>query len=324
MPANYGQQAKLNRARQTVWDTMPAAATHRSARFFTHSLEGKQDYTPIPVIGGSAANDFDTPELGADMQECSGDIVYPLCINQAGDWLFDVFGAPVTTGTAPNITHTFSSGAATAPRMLAAEVLLSTTRQRRFLGLTPTGLKFDVRKDQSGDSTQRMTVSYMGRSETTNAAALAGVQAERAYAPVSGRTAQVLINGVASAEVTGASFDYRTGVEAVNVLDGVPDTASGIERGADGTCTGSIKVRTNTNTFHTLSDGSAAVNIGFQLGTAAAGLLVTVRASIGKRGQPVSGRGALEAEFPFTGFVGPSTPMVTAALFNALAAGTYT
>jgi hypothetical protein len=317
MPADYGQTVRTLRARQTAWATEPAGVW-RAARIFSDTVEGKQDYDTIPLINPGLANDFDTPAIGSQIQECSGDIVYPLCVNQAGDWLFDVFGANAHAAVGPDFAHTFSSGLAASPRLVGVEKRLSATRARKALGLAATGLKFDVRKDQSGDSTQRMTVSYMGRSETTESVPNASPTAERLYNPVSGRTAQVLINGLVNAEIISASLDYRTGVQSVQYLDGITDLSSAVERETDCTCSGTIKVRTNTNTFHTLAESGALTQLGFQLGTATRGLLVTVNCKIGKAGQPIPGRGALEAEFPWTGSVAPAAAMLTAVLTNSI------
>jgi hypothetical protein len=322
MPANYGQSIRFNRARQSAIGAAPAANTYRAMRIFSSTLEGKTDYDPIPVLGGALANDFDTPELGTQMEMVDGEVVFPACLNQIGEVLADLFGAPVTTGASAPFTHTFVSGAASAPLLVAAEMVISASRQRRFAALRPTGMKLDISKEKSGDTTQRISVGYMGVGETTEATALAGIQAERLWLPASGRRARLLINGVANPDVIGASLDYQTGVADIPYLDG-NDTIGAIERENDGTASGTFRVRANTNTYHTLSEGGAINTIGFQWQNGTASLTITVNCRIGKRGLPVPGRGALPAEFPFTGQQTNSLPMVTVALVNGIAASQY-
>lgn len=50
-----------------------------------------------------------------DTVTVQGDIVVPVNLVNFGHWLRLLLGAPTTTGTAPNLTHSFGSGAAALP-----------------------------------------------------------------------------------------------------------------------------------------------------------------------------------------------------------------
>lgn len=320
MPAHFGQRAKLALALQAAIATFPAANLFRYLRFYSSAAEGKADFQPDPIIGGSVQNDFDTPELIQDMAMVDGAFEFPVCANQSGDVLSWIFGTPTTAGASAPFTHTFVSGSNTAPRMYAAERFLTATRQRRLLGLVPKSLGLEFAKE---NGVQRMNVGVIGRDENNATAALTGVLAERVYTPLHRKRAVISVGGVAAPEAVGLSIDYQTGVKDIPYLDGT-DAVSAIEREDDATLSGTLKVRTDTNTYHALGDGGGLSTVGVVLGTGNAVFQLTANVRFGRRGVPVSGRGGIVAEFPFQGQVLAASPMLTVALVNALPAATYT
>lgn len=323
MPATHGQSARLHIARQSAIATFPNTPSEfRPRAFYSSTIAGSAGFTPDPVLGRGTFNNFDTPALQRNMEEVAGDVVFPLCANAIGDVLADVFGLPVTTGASAPFTHTFASGKDASPLMCAAELRLSSSHQRRLLGLVPTGLKLDVAKEASGDTTQRITVSYMGREDQTASTALSGVGTERAALYQSRRAVALLVDGVVAGEVLTASLDHRTGVASVPYLDGT-DFVGAIEREQDETCSGSIRFRTNARTWHEMAADGNLRQIGFRWGNTQTGLTITVNARLSKIGQPVEGRGAVIGNVDFMGQVGAASAMLTAQLYNALPANSY-
>jgi hypothetical protein len=317
MPTNQGKTSRLARGSQTDIATFPAAL--RLIRYYSSTVEGKQDDQPDDAIGATAHNDFDTTNLQRDMETVDGAMEFPLCANQTGDVLADIFGIPVTTGTSPTITHTFASGLATAPRLFGQEVRISATRQRRHSGLVARSFSLSVAKE---NGIQRFSISVIGRQDLNSSTAFSSPTAERAYLPLNKRTARIQLNGAAAPDIMSGSLEYNTGVEAVPFLDGT-EFIGAIERDNDATVSGTISVRTDSNTYHALGDTSTQHTVSFILGSGNAMITVTVRVRFSKKGQPVSGRGPLVTEFAFKGEVGTSAPMVTVALVNGLAALSY-
>jgi hypothetical protein len=317
MATNQGKTSRLARGLQTDIATFPTAM--RLARYYSSTIEGKQDDQPDDVIGATAHNDFDTVNLQRDMETVDGAMEFPLCANQTGDVLTDIFGLPVTTGTNPTITHTFSSGAATAPRLFGQEIKISATRQRRHVGLVARSFSLSVAKE---NGIQRFSISVIGRQDLNASTAFASPGAERAYLPLNKRTARIQLNGAAAPDIMSGSFEYNTGVEAVPYLDGT-EFIGAIERDNDATVSGSISVRTDSNTYHALGDTATDHTVAFIVGSGNSMMTITVRGRFSKKGQPVSGRGPLVTEFAFKGQVGASAPMVTVALVNSLAALSY-
>jgi hypothetical protein len=248
--------------------------------------------------------------------------VYPLCANASGDVFADIFGAPSTVGASAPYTHVFLSGRAAAPKILAMEMRLSASHQRRLVGLVPTGFKLDVAKEASGDTTQRLTVSYMGRQDQLATTALTGVGTARAPVFLSRRKVALLIDNVLVGEVLTASLDHKTGVASVPYLDG-SDFTGAIERDVDESCSGAIRVRTNARTWHEMSEDNVVRTISLRWGNSNSGVTISVVGKIAKNGQPVEGRGALVSNFDFMGQVGASNAMVTVGLVNGLPADTY-
>lgn len=319
MPGQMGQAARLNIAPTSALATFPAANTFRPIRFYSDSVQKKADWQPNPVIGGTVQNDFDTPDLQQDMPTVEGQREFPLCVNQSGDIFSLLFGLPNTTGAGPFV-HTFVSGVATAPRIGAAERRLSATRQRRIFGEVMKSFGIEVAKD---NGIQRFTIGYMGRDEVKSVTPLTGVLAERAYAPFNRRAAIISVNGSTAADALNLKLDYQTGVKDIPYLDGTGLIAA-IEREDDSTLSGSITLRTNTDTFHDIADGGALGTVGIVFGTGSAIFQLTANVRFGAMGQPIQGRGGMESELSFQGMALAASPMLTIALTNSLAANSYT
>lgn len=319
MPGQFGQAARLLIAPAASISAFPAGNLFRAIRFYSDSVQKKADWQSNPVIGGATFNDFDTPDLQQDMPTVEGQRVFPLCVNQAGDIFANLFGVPVTTGAGPFV-HTFTSGAAAAPRLYAAERRMSATRQRRLFGECMKSFSFEVAKD---NGIQQYTISSMGRDEVTSSTPLTGTLAERAFAPLNKRAAIISVNGSTAADALNLKLDYQTGIKDIPYLDGTGLIAA-IEREDDGVLSGSITLRTNTDTFHTIADGGALGTVGVVFGSGSAIFQATANVRFGAMGQPIQGRGGMECELSFQGVVTGAAPMLTVALTNGLASGTYT
>ncbi len=320
MPGQMGQAVKLNIAPAASISAFPAANLFRAVRFYSDTVQEKADWQPNPVIGGATENDFDTPDLQQDMPTVEGQRVFPLCVNQAGDIFSLLFGAPVTTGASAPFLHTFKSGIATAPRLYAVERRLSATRQRRIFGECMKSFSMEVAKD---NGIQQFTIGSMGRDEQKATTALTGVLAERTFNALNKRAAIITVNGSNAADALSLKIDYQTGIKDIPYLDGT-GFISAIEREDDSSLSGSIVLRTNTDTFHDIADGGALNTVGCTFGSGSAQFQLTANVRFGAMGQPVQGRGGMECELSFQGMVTGASPMLTVALSNALPAATYT
>lgn len=320
MPGQMGQAARLNIAPTSALPTFPAGNLFRALRFYNDSVQKKADWQPNPVIGGAVHNDFDTPDLQQDMPTVEGQREFPLCVNQSGDLFSLLFGVPSTAGASAPFTHTFTSGSPTAPRMYAVERRLSASRQRRIFGEVMRSFGIEVAK---ANGIQTFTIGSMGRDEVKSVTPLTGVLAERAFVPLNKRAAIISVNGSTAADALALKLDYQTGVKDIPYLDGTGLIAA-IEREDDATLSGSITLRTNTDTFHDIADGGALGTVGVVFGTGNAIFQLTANVRFGAMGQPIQGRGGMESELTFTGLALAASPMLTVALVNTLPASTYT
>jgi hypothetical protein len=320
MAGQMGQAVKLNIGPAANIAAFPAANLLRAVRFYSDSVQKKADWQPNPVIGGISENDFDTLDLQQDMPTVEGQRNFPLCVNQAGDIFSYLFGVPVTTGAAAPFLHTFKSGVANAPRLYAVERRLSATRQRRIFGECMKGFSMEVSKD---NGVQQYTISSMGRDEQTATGPLVGVLAERAFSPLNKRAATIVVNGSTAADALSLKIDYQTGIKDIPYLDGT-GLISAFEREDDSSVSGSIVLRTNTDTFHNIADGGALGTVGCVFGSGSAMFQLSANVRFGAMGQPVQGRGGMECELSFQGMVLAASPMLTVAFSNALPSGTYT
>jgi hypothetical protein len=309
----YGQQARQMLAFQTGFESAFVATSMRPFRFISDTTTKQAGFQPDPVIGGALENDFDTPELQQDMETVDGQLVVPVCARQVGDLLRLLMGDPTKTGTG-TVTHTYRSGRA--PRFGSVERRLVAARHRRFHGYTLRTMQMSFEK---GNGNQQITFGTAARQETEVSTPAATPAAERTYRPLLRRSANFLLNAVAAVDVQAAEFTYTSGLAPIQYMDG-GNLTSGMELDADGTVTGSITVRTDSATYHTLADGGAVQSLQFSVADGANfQLAASIRAKFNPTGVPIAGRGGQQTQFSFTGQATAANPMLTVLLVNDVA-----
>lgn len=85
-------------------------------------------------------------------QAPTGSLTQIACLNEARYWMQALFGVPVTTGTAPNLLHSFTLTSACRPDQLleltAQNPGLSTIRANRYIGAMVTSFSWDVLSEE--------------------------------------------------------------------------------------------------------------------------------------------------------------------------------
>ena len=112
MPRAIGANAPLLMIPEVTYGTAPGG-NWRRVPFLSCNLGAEQPLLDADVIGLGGNRDPAAPFL--DTVTVEGDVVVPVDLINIGHWLRLQLGAPTTTGTNPNYTHTFGSGAATLP-----------------------------------------------------------------------------------------------------------------------------------------------------------------------------------------------------------------
>jgi hypothetical protein len=97
---------------QATYGTAPGG-NWRRVPFLSCNLGAEQPLLDADVIGLGGNRDPAAPFFVTVTVE--GDVVVPVDLINIGHWLRLLRDAPTTTGTNPNFTHTFGSGAATLP-----------------------------------------------------------------------------------------------------------------------------------------------------------------------------------------------------------------
>ena len=94
-----------------------ATGNYNRTAVYTWPVGEEQPDEDDPLLGTLKTNTRDAIEPAPGLSTMTGSPVVPLDFSLSGVWLKSLLGAPVTTGSSPDYTHTFSSGGLVLPEL---------------------------------------------------------------------------------------------------------------------------------------------------------------------------------------------------------------
>ncbi|WP_198369752.1 phage tail tube protein [Roseomonas rosulenta] len=317
MPRAIGANCRLLMIPEATYGTAPAGDWMRLP-FLSCDLGAEQPLLDADVIGVGSSRDPAAPFL--DTVTVQGQAVVPVDLVNIGHWLRLLLGPPTTTGTSPNLIHSFGSGAAALPSNSIEIGYPDVPNYDLCTGVRADTLEIDF--SPTGPATA--TFGLMGQGSTRGASSSGGTPTSAAYTAFNKAQGAISRNGSALAQVTGARLTYANGMEMVRTIRAdrkVEGVDPGIAR-----ATGQITARFADTTLLTQAQDNAPAEFAFSY-TIDANRSLTftlhdVYLALAKT--PVEGPGGVEASFEFrAAFNATATRMMTAVLKNQQAAAGY-
>jgi hypothetical protein len=228
--------------------------------------------------------------------------------------------APTTTGTNPNYTHTFGSGAATLPSQAVEVGYPDVPSFDVCAGVRADTLEIDFSPTGPATATIKLVAQGSVRSGTNSG----GSPITAAYTAFNKAQGSITRSGAALAQVTAARLAYSNSIETVRTIRAdrrIEGADPGIAR-----ATGQITARFADTTLLTQAGNGTAVEFGLAF-TIDANRSLTftlheVYLALAKT--PIEGPAGVEASFEYrAAYNAMATRMMTALLRNDQAAAVY-
>lgn len=201
MPRAIGANCRLLMIPEATYGTAPAGDWLRLP-FLSCDLGAEQPLLDADVIGVGSSRDPAAPFL--DTVTVQGQAVVPVDLVNIGQWLRLLLGPPTTTGTSPNFTHSFGSGAAALPSNSIEIGYPDVPNYDLCTGVRADTLEIDF--SPTGPATA--TFGLMGQGSTRGASSSGGTPTSAAYTAFHKAQGAISRNGAALAQVTGARLTY--------------------------------------------------------------------------------------------------------------------
>lgn len=307
MPRATGANAQLLGAFESAYGTAPSG-NYMRLPFVSCDLGAEQPLEASDVLGLGR----DPAEPSRGVVTVQGNIVVPVDLRDIGVWLKGLFGPPTTTGTAPQLTHVFTSGATALPS-LALEIGMPEV-PRYFLdtGGLVDGIKFAWAASGKANA----TVSLIAQGEGHGASSSGGTPTGRALRRFQQAMGVIRKDGATLGNVTGGELTYANGLAAVRTIrdDGKID---GCDLGV-AACTGQISARfADTTLLDAASAGTpVALSLGWVIDTDHSLLIDLPAVHLPRAKHPISGPAGIEARYAWQAAKPATGAFVTVTLKN--------
>lgn len=192
------------------------ATTWQSVHAYSDTFQPGESLVDDDELGGARHNAIDPTLPARGLPAASGGLVVPQDLSQLPFWFAGMFGPPVTTGTAPNYTHTFTSGLAV-PVLRHLEIPMASNLVKMVDALAVAGVTFDL---ADIDGFRKVDIETVMRSVRRLGAALATTPtAPPVRAKVTGANGVLKIDDVQLGNVLGGRLSIRTGAFGERYLD---------------------------------------------------------------------------------------------------------
>jgi hypothetical protein len=319
----FGRALRTKAAFQTAIDTYSAGDWY-ALKTYKRGDPATPDLSDDPVLGLDSDNNRDPIAPLVGMQKGDAQRTVPLALAEVGMWLSACFGYPTTTGEADPYTHVFKSGAEALP-YLTVQDMLASAQFRYHRGVIVDGFSIQATKE---NAYPQMVLDLLMRDAAFGTDWLDGDDAAAfSFQRPTAWTANVLWADTAIGVASTCTLNYKNNADRSLLLSGDEFPVSIDPMLA--TVGGSFKLRTTSDTYHTLAkNGGAAAKLSLVWKLASAPTTRSIQVDFNlvrltSSGQPVEGAGELTADFTIRGEQGASgTPAVTVTLKNDV--DTYT
>jgi len=286
---SFKLRAKVESSENTAptgnWDQLPC---------FTFGLAGEQEQGQDQILSANASRDATDPFYGKTT--VSGSARVPLESVHIGKWLKWMLGAPTTTGSSPDYTHVFKSGAATLPSVAFEKALPDISAFETYLGGRVNTMEVGISDTGGADA----TFGLLAMQEVLASSTGAGTPVVTAFSRFQRPTGAILLGGSALAAVTGGTIRFTNDMVAVD--DTIRDDAQieGIDIGQSAG-SGDLTLRFASHDQVNLAVAGTAVAIEYSLTIAAATSITFTypRAFLRRTGRPVEGPRGISMSLPF-------------------------
>jgi hypothetical protein len=250
----------------------------------------------------------------------AGDVVVPVDLVNIGHWLRLLLGPPITTGTDPNLIHTFGSGAAALPSQAVEMGYPDVPNYDLCTGVRADTLELDF--SPTGPATA--TINLIAQGSVQSGASSGGTPVTAAYTAFNKAQGSVTRSGAALAQVTGARLTYGNSIETVRTIRAdrkIEGADPGIAR-----ATGQITARFADTTLLTHAQNGTATEFAFAYTIDAnRSLTVTLHeVYLALAKTPIEGPAGVEASFEFrAAYNATAARMMTVMLKNQQASTEY-
>lgn len=231
----YSKNSRVIMGLETTWGTAALAAAFRSTAISSFDPGNARDKKEELEIGGG--EELPLGSNFTDGQENSPSFEVLAGVYNSGTILKSVFGAPVTTGTAP-VIHVFSSNTDLPSYTLEqGETNISPTVYKLMTGFKASNFGVDL----SPEGVLKFKVSGRAKAYTEGAATLQAAPTAYTAGRYFAKFFKLKRAGVDVAQLQSFNFDYTTGLEVGKLIDGT-DTI-GFADGGISRCTGRMTLR---------------------------------------------------------------------------------
>jgi hypothetical protein len=297
--------------------TLPSGNWIQTVAYGPITLGEKQGFEDDPILGAGLVNTVDTSQPAPALPSAGGNIMVPLDLSHAGYWLKRAFGAPSTSGAPSDYTHAFASGAESLPTF-AVELKKGSALFYDTLGCAVNRLTFNASRKAGYD---RFGVEIIAVKEAKNTSSQGGTPAAMvARAPVAAALPVFKLNGTLAGQVLAIDAAYDNKLIGQDFISGDAHIA-GIERDAEATFTGTLRVRFKDATYHDLGISGATFSgeLLWQVSSVRSLSLLAPLMRIERTPIEVQGPGGIDVSFPFRCEADATNPMLTATLKSAVA-----
>lgn len=307
-----GSNFRLRMRPETTPGTL-AIGNYDQLPCFSLDLSPRQELTQDEIL--SATNNRDSADPYYGLVRIQGQAVVPLDTVHIGRWLRLLLGAPVTTGTAPNIIHTYQSGAVSIPYNSIEKAYTDINRFEAVAGVRAGSFAIGL----APDGAPQATIGLMGLAETAAGATVAGTSVVTAFSRFFNVTGAINRAGSPLGLVTSAEFQFTNNMEMLATIR--PDyRMEDIEEGQAG-ASGAFTMRFPDHTLYTAASADAAPAALSLAWTISAGVSITFnfgRAFLTRDGAPIDNGRGISQRYRFVAGPHATTGVMQAVLRNAV------
>jgi hypothetical protein len=233
-----------------------------------------------------------------DAVTSGGNVTIPVDVRNIGHWLRGLMGAATSTGTAPNRTHTFTSGASTLPSMSIEVGNPDVPSFEMFTGCVVDSLRFNMQRSGLLQATAAVVAQGSNALTTTSGA---GTPTELVVQRFSHFNGSIQRNAGALGSVVSVDLTYSNNLDRIETIrnDGKID---GVDPGLV-TVSGSITTRFADTTLlqQAINGTSCTIDLAWTINANTSLTLQLHEVYLPVPSMEINGPGGVQIKFDFMG-----------------------